>query len=464
MSPSDHHEYGFGEPMDEDRDEGSGENGPKQGGDSDDDSTYEDDGSPSDADVEADADADLDGVVDDPATRAALAALDGVTVAGAAGLVRLPGLPLPLPRSLENYVIAVPHDTPNGAQVMCNVTVTACRTAAGNSRIWTIQTETTGLQQDIGDAELYSLIDNQCKGTGSRRPPPRKMPKGILGEAPERDDEIWVLDSSLTGQSGIAMVPDPTGATTKNGYPKNVKTGYVVQGAEIIDGTFSQVFATADVSSSLVLYLSIDQHQQGTHAVRFATKSTSGSKHSHWISKAARIRTADDDADTPTHGQQVQSPQFRKDVFDSLLSQVAVNVERDGGSIEYMRRRARVPLKRLPKSVEDDYREAFGPVIVAMNNEVPGASDLFNALDSFLRSNIPKGENRVPYIRQRIGWIMTGSLEKLEAASEKRETSPPPSTTPTNIHSRKASVARRAERALAQSSLRSARRAIDDHM
>lgn len=163
-------------------------------------------------------------------------------------------------------------------------------------------------------------------------------------------------------------MPDPTGATNPKGSPKLVKASYVVLGAEIVDGSFSRVFASTDVSSSQVVFLSIDQHQQGMHAARLASKSDRGSKRSHWMPSAVRIPTADDDG--LAHGRQVQTAEFRQDVFSSLLSQIASNVEECGGPIEYARNRARVPLKHVPKSCEDDYREAFGPVIVAMNDKV----------------------------------------------------------------------------------------------
>ena len=85
---------------------------------------------------------------------------------------------------------------------------------------------------------------------------------------------------------------DPNGATYKDGKPRMKKTSYVVRGVQISNGSFAQIYAVTDASSSQVLFLTVDQHQQGMHAVRIATKSDAASKSSHWLPRHARIRTA----------------------------------------------------------------------------------------------------------------------------------------------------------------------------
>ena len=74
----------------------------------------------------------------------------------------------------------------------------------------------------------------------------------------------------------------------------------------------------------------------------------------------------------------------------------------------------------MPRSVEHEVRTALLPILQAVNAGKAGAAELLANFNSFIRGNIPPGENRVPHIRQRIGWLLTGQLDKLEAVSERR--------------------------------------------
>ena len=104
----------------------------------------------------------------------------------------------------------------------------------------------------------------------------------------------------------------------------------------------------------------------------------------------------------------------------------------------------------------------YRPILAAMNAEVPGAAVLFNVMNSFLRSNIPPGENRVPFILTRIGWFFMGRLDKLEATSQRPQARRELDGTATGIHSHHAAIAGRAEANLGRGSLRSAKRVIND--
>ena len=149
-------------------------------------------------------------------------------------------------------------------------------------------------------------------------------------------------------------------------------------------------------------------------------------------------------------------------MFDASLAALNEHVTSVGGALEYVRLRANVAKALPPRTVADEVRQAFLPVLLAVNNEVPGSSVLLDSLESWLRSNIPPGENRVPYIRERLAWFYEGRWDKLHAVSERR---PPTVRAPAGalagIGSRVAGVAHKAEALLGHGSLRSCKRLLE---